>query len=101
MEIEFKIDQEKVAKEIIAGINKTILNDKFCKVIENKAYEFTRDFEKHLGDTVRWAMQKKIESLMDSEDYGPKIDKAIKDAFDKKLPALGEEFLNKVTIRNY
>ena len=46
-------------------------------------------------------MQKKIESLMDSEDYGPKIDKAIKDAFDKKLPALGEEFLNKVTIRNY
>ena len=101
MEIAFKIDQEKVAQEIIAGMNKTILEDTFRKTIERKAYSLVSDFDKSFGESIKWAMEKKVREVLDSDEFKPQIDAAIRTALEEKLPALGKEFLDKVSIRGY
>lgn len=101
MEIDFKVNSDQVGKELIAAMNKTILNDTFTKKIENAAYDMVKDFDKSIKDSMKWTIENLVGEILDSEEFKPKLVQAIREQLNDKLPAYAAECIDKISIRNY
>lgn len=101
MEVKFEIDADKVGEDLKEALCKTILGEKLKRSIENAAYEMAKDWEKHIGDSLKWSMQSIANDILQSDEFKPKLENAIKKALDKKIDGLAEEAIQKININRY